>query len=57
LGSWKQSIAKCTEYSQLPVNAQNYLKKLEELTGIQISWIGVGPEREAMIHVQGKDKL
>ena len=33
----------------MPINAQNYVLRLEELCGVPIKWIGVGPEREAII--------
>jgi adenylosuccinate synthase len=38
----------------LPKEAVNYLKRVEELTGIPVSWIGTGPEREAMVKKDGK---
>ena len=37
------------DYSQLPVNAQKYIERIEELTGVPVRWIGVGPAREALI--------
>jgi len=33
----------------LPKNAQKYIKKIEEILTVPVSWIGTGPEREAMI--------
>merc|ERR1719288_312287 len=46
---WKPSISKIRKFEELPVNAQNYVKKIEELLGVPMRWVGVGPERDAMI--------
>ena len=46
---WKQSIADCKKYSDLPENAQKYVQRVEELTGIPVSWVGVGPDRNDMV--------
>ena len=43
---WKQSIADCRKISDLPVNAQKYVKRLEELLGCSIDTVGVGIGRE-----------
>jgi len=45
---WKKDISKCKTFEDLPVEAKDYIKKLEELVHIPIKWIGVGPEREAI---------
>ena len=49
---WKTDISKCKTYNELPTNAKNYLKKLEELLGIKITIISVGPDREQTIFVE-----
>ncbi|MDD7505487.1 MAG: adenylosuccinate synthetase, partial [Actinomycetaceae bacterium] len=36
-------------FQDLPVNAQAYITRLEELSGCRISAIGVGPGREQTI--------
>lgn len=46
---WKESITDCREFTDLPQNAQDYVLKLEELSGCRISAIGVGPDREQTI--------
>jgi len=46
---WKQDISKVREFKDLPVNAQKYLARLEELSGVKIKIISVGPGREATI--------
>lgn len=48
---WKTSISACKNYDELPKNAKNYLKRLEELLGIKISIISVGPDREQTIFI------
>lgn len=49
---WHEDISGCREFDDLPVKAQDYVKRLEELIGTRISGIGVGPGREqaVMIH-------
>ena len=46
---WKQNISKVREFKDLPINAQKYLARLEELSGVKIKIISVGPGREATI--------
>ena len=48
LPGWTEDISQCTSFSELPYNAQRFLSKIEQLTGVPISWVGVGPDREAM---------
>jgi adenylosuccinate synthase len=46
---WKEDISKVRSFEELPVNAQNYVKMIEEAAGAPVKWIGVGPERDATI--------
>ena len=46
---WTEDISMVTEYDQLPANAKKYLKRIEELTGLQLMTISVGPSREQTI--------
>jgi adenylosuccinate synthase len=46
---WQEEINKVRSFDDLPVHAQNYVKKIEEAAGVPVKWIGVGPEREATI--------
>ena len=46
---WMEDITNCKNYNELPQNAKLYLKRLEELLGIKISIISVGPDREQTI--------
>lgn len=46
---WTEDISKVRSFDQLPKNAQNYIAFIEEYLETPISWIGVGPERDAII--------
>lgn len=43
---WFEDIRHCRTFDELPQAAQDYVKRLEELSGARISVIGVGPGRE-----------
>lgn len=43
---WKCDIGKCRKESDLPKEAYNYIKYLEEKVGCTIKYVSVGPERE-----------
>jgi adenylosuccinate synthase len=49
LPGWKEEISTARSFDELPSNAQGYVNKIEEMAGVPIKWIGVGPEREATI--------
>lgn len=50
LPGWKgEDITGCTAFEDLPENAQAYVEYLEEITGVRISIIAVGPDREQTI--------
>lgn len=46
---WYEDISHCRKFDELPVNAQTYIERLEELCGAQVSVVGVGPGREENI--------
>ncbi len=46
---WKEDITAVRELDDLPINAKKYLARLEELSGVKIKIISVGPGREATI--------
>jgi adenylosuccinate synthase len=41
-----------SNFQDLPVNAQNYVSRVEELIGIPITAVGVGPKRSQTIFRQ-----
>jgi adenylosuccinate synthase len=42
---WQMSSIGAKSFTDLPVNAQKYLSRIEELAGIPIDMISTGPER------------
>ena len=49
LPGWSEDISNAKTLEDLPANAQSYVKYLEEISGTQISAIGVGQDRDATI--------
>lgn len=49
---WEEGIREAKKRDQLPEQAQAYLNRIEEITGVPISIISVGPGREETIMVQ-----
>ena len=47
--AWDEDITQCRTFEELPQKAQDYILRLEELSGAQVSYIGVGPGREQTI--------
>lgn len=46
LPGWKEDISGVRRYEDLPVQAQDYLDRLTELTGVSVALVGVGSRRE-----------
>lgn len=42
-------ISKCVSFDELPENAKAYIKRIEELVGVPVKFIGTGASRECMI--------
>jgi len=49
LDGWTEDISGARDWDDLPPAAQRYLLHLEEVSGVRISSVGVGPGREATI--------
>ena len=49
VNGWQEDISKARSFEELPANAQNYVKMIEDAAGVPVKWIGVGPERDATI--------
>ena len=47
--AWDEDITGCKSFEELPQKAQDYVLRLEELSGCRISYIGVGPGRDQTI--------
>jgi adenylosuccinate synthase len=52
LPGWSEDISKARKLSDLPINAQGYIKFLEKISGAPISAIGVGPGRDETIQIR-----
>ena len=46
---WKKPTKSVRKWDDLPKAAQDYLKRIEELTKVQIQYVSVGPERENIV--------
>jgi adenylosuccinate synthase len=46
---WDEEISDIEQYKDLPENARSYVEKLEDLLGVDISAVSVGPGREQTI--------
>ena len=53
---WREDISKAKSMDELPANAKTYLNKLEELVGIPIKIVSVGPDREQTIILENPFK-
>ncbi len=49
LPGWEEDISGVRHRQDLPGNARAYIARLEALVGVPVTFIGVGPEREAFI--------
>ncbi|AZL84516.1 adenylosuccinate synthetase [Aliivibrio salmonicida] len=47
--AWQEDITGCRTFESLPKAAQAYVLRIEELMGVPVSMVSVGPEREQMI--------
>ena len=49
LPGWRDNISGCRSFSELPPEAQQYVKRLEQLVGAPIKLVSVGAERTATL--------
>jgi len=49
---WADSTVGVTSYDALPVQARNYLERIEQVTGVPIAMISTSPDRDHTILVQ-----
>ena len=49
LAGWVSPITEITSYEGLPDKCKKYIEFIEEMVGIAVEWIGVGPGRESML--------
>ncbi|MFO0979028.1 MAG: adenylosuccinate synthase [Planctomycetaceae bacterium] len=48
---WKEDISGITEFSKLPLTAQQYCRTIEEIVGRPVEFVSVGPDRAQTIHM------
>jgi len=46
---WSEDLTEVNDFKDLPVNAQNYVRRVEEYIGKPITFVGVGPKRSQTI--------
>ncbi len=46
---WKSDITGVRDYADLPQAAKDYVDVVEELLGVPVGWVSLGPEREALV--------
>eukprot|EP00168_Porphyra_purpurea_P016162 TRINITY_DN5157_c0_g1_i1.p3 TRINITY_DN5157_c0_g1~~TRINITY_DN5157_c0_g1_i1.p3 ORF type:complete len:245 (-),score=95.00 TRINITY_DN5157_c0_g1_i1:193-927(-) len=50
LPGWQDvDITAARAWRELPENARKYVERVEQLIGVHVQWIGVGPSRDAVI--------
>ena len=52
LDGWKKEVKGTKKISELPVQAQRYLKRIEELTNVKIAMVSIGSERNETIELK-----
>ncbi len=52
LPGWQADLRGVRRFADLPAATQNYLRRVEELAGVPIQIISVGPEREETVIIQ-----
>jgi len=48
---WGEDLAGVGQWDDLPVSAQDYVRRLEQLMGVPIRVVSVGPAREQTLEV------
>jgi len=46
---WMEDLSGIRSFKELPAQAKDYVKIIEDAAGVPVKWIGVGPERDATI--------
>ncbi len=49
LPGWCEDTTGCRSFDDLPAAAQTYVKRIEEIAGVRVSMIAVGPDRDQTI--------
>lgn len=51
LPGWRSDISTIRDFNALPIQAQHYIRRIEELIEVPIRWVSVGPHRNAIIEM------
>jgi len=51
LPGWRTDITEIREFGNLPTEAQNYIRYIEEAAEAPIGWVSVGPERTQLVEI------
>jgi adenylosuccinate synthase len=51
LPGWEENICAVRKWNQLPATAQQYIRRLAEVSGVPVRSVSVGPEREQALEV------
>lgn len=46
---WEEDLSACRRFEDLPATCRAYVERVEQLVGVPITMLGVGPGREALI--------
>lgn len=49
MDGWYEDVSKIRQWNDLPVQAKVYLEKISALTGVPVTLVSVGPEREQIV--------
>jgi len=51
LPGWSEDVSGVRRWADLPLNARHYVTRIAELTGVPVSQVSVGPERDQVVDV------
>ncbi|CAG5119811.1 unnamed protein product [Candidula unifasciata] len=51
LPGWNTSTEHARKFSDLPLNAQRYVRTIESYIGVPVRWVGVGKDRDSIISI------
>jgi adenylosuccinate synthase len=50
LPGWDEPVGHLQSLDELPENARRYIARIAELCEVPVQWVGVGPERDQLLH-------
>jgi len=57
LPGWDEPLSECRSWEKLPANAQRFVMRLQELVGVPIATVSVGPERSCVLTKPGAPSI